>query len=138
MPWNLWSLSGKRWMLLQSVRSKAAAEAEIKNFPEDSRDLQARRVRPMLEQHGTTLMQLKPGAIWRIAMSDLERRERNKERGIGEYERFAFHRDHVTGAKTANDILRAAIADIELGRQSDKADTRLLYADEELLRRSLQ
>jgi hypothetical protein len=128
-------------MLLKSTPSRKAAQGAIEGFLKVDypyEKMEPRRVRPLLEQHGTTIVKLKPGAIWRIAMADLERRERNKERGIGEYERFAFHRDHVAGANTANDIIRAAIADIERGQNSDKADTRLIYSDVELLKSALR
>jgi len=83
-------------------------------------------------------MQLKPGMIWRIAMADLDRAARNRGGSIGTMERYAFHRKHVKGAESANDILRAAIADPERGRVSDKPDTRLLYSDVDLLKSSLQ
>lgn len=136
MPWNLWSPSKRKWMLLASVRSKAAAVSEIKTFQDD--DLEPRRVRPMLEQHGTTIVAFKPEAIWRMAMADLDRRTFNRSNGFPQIKHYHFHRDHVRGAETANDILRAALADIERGRQSDKPQTRLLYADEDLLRRALQ
>lgn len=144
MPWNVWSLTSQRWMLLKSAPSKSAAEGAIKDFlkkdyPED--EMEVRRVRPLLEQHGTTIIKLKPSMIWRIAMQDLERRERNKGHSpaadIGGYVQYAFHRDHVAGANTANDILRAAIADIERGQNSDKPDTRLIYSDVELLKAAL-
>jgi len=66
------------------------------------------------------------------------RAARNRGGSIGTMERYAFHRKHVKGAESANDILRAAIADPERGRVSDKPDTRLLYSDVDLLKSSLQ
>lgn len=44
----------------------------------------------------------------------------------------------VVKAETANDILRAAIAEPGLGLASGKRDTRLLYSDVELLKAALQ
>lgn len=127
MPWNLWSPSQSRWVLLQSVATPAAAKLAMKDFPDD--DLVPKRVRPVLEQHGTTLMQFKPEAIWRIAMADFDRRAGNRTADVSEMKHYNFHRDHVRKASTANDILRAAIADPERGRESGKKITRLLYAD---------
>jgi len=144
MAWNVWDLTSNRWMLMKSVGSaelaaKAIEELFKRNYPD--REFEARRVRPVLEQHGTALMKLKPHMIWDIAMQDLERRERNKAHGptdIGSYEQYASHRNHVAGANTANDIIRAAIADRALGLASDKADTRLIYSDLETLKAALQ
>jgi len=141
MAWNVWSLTSNRWMLITSVRSRDAAFGAIesflkKDYPDE--DLEPRRVRPLLEQHGTTLMKLKPSMIWGLAMADLEKRERNKAGDRNSPEHYSFHRSHVRKAKTANDVIRAAIEAPALGRASDKSVTRLLYADEELLRQSLR
>lgn len=106
------------------------------------------RANRILQTHGTKLMELKPSSIWQAAMADLKRRERNKN-VVGDYERYAFHRDHVERAETANDLIRAAIKDIEdaeaaevpviaKGRKSGKANTRLIYSNVELLKAALQ
>jgi hypothetical protein len=125
-------------MLLQSVGSKNRAEMEIRNFPNPPKDLEARRVRPHLEQHGTGGVPFKPDAIWRMAMRDLEARQGNKTAVVGKMRHYHFHRDHIRHADTANDILRAAIAEIEKGRESGKKLTRLLYADPEILKAAMQ
>lgn len=140
MPWNVWDVNGGQWMMLQSVASKAKAEAAIKDFAKEypSAHLEARQVRSHLEQHGTTLMQFKPEAIWRMAMADFDRRAGNANADVTEMKHYNFHRDHVRKATTANDILRAAIADLERGRGSGKKITRLLYGDAEQLRKALQ
>lgn len=105
----------------------------------------------MLAEHGTELMVLKPSSIWQAAMADLERRKKNRHEGNGvpeEYQHYAFHRTHVEKAETANDIIRAAIADVEgsygrdakpsIGAASGKPQTRLLYSNLDLLRKALQ
>lgn len=112
----------------------------------------------VLASHGTQLMQLKPSSIWAAAMEDLKRREANREDSgrPDRMQQYAFHRDHIIKAENANDILRAAIADIQRdgelinpdgdspgrwvskGRASGKATTRLLYSDARLLQAALQ
>ena len=93
---------------------------------------------PALEEHGTQLMVLKPSSIWSAAMEDLKRRAHNVEPGVDTYRHYAFHRKHVIKASTANDIIRAAIAEPGLGQVSGKKDTRLLYSDVELLKLALK
>lgn len=93
--------------------------------------------RRLLEVHGTTIMKLKPSSIWAAAMKDLERHDRNRIAGIEDVSHFAFHRKHVQGAESANDIIRAALADPEPGLNSGKEMTRLIYSDLELLARAL-
>jgi hypothetical protein len=138
MPWNVWNETQQRWMILKSQRYEASTRELLdiykREFPDDV--MEVRKVRPVMEQHGTTLMKLKPRMIWDIAMADLDRRERNKTKAW-DFEHYAFHRDHVAGANTANDIIRAAIADRALGLASDKADTRLIYSDLETLKAAL-
>ncbi len=93
---------------------------------------------PVLEEHGTQLMVLKPSSIWAAAMADLERRAYNTAPGEDGFKVYAFHRKHVLKATSANDILRAAIAEPGIGLASGKRDTRLLYSDVELLKAALQ
>jgi hypothetical protein len=141
MAWNVWNVTQGRWAMLKSAPSKKAAIAAIEgHLRHDTADeLVPRRVLDHLEQHGTTLMQFKPEAIWRMAMDDLNRRSANTGAGsVDKMKHYHFHRDHVSKAATANDILRAAIDDLQRGRDSGKKNTRLLYADEGLLRRALQ
>lgn len=97
--------------------------------------------RSMLAEHGTQLMQLKPGSIVHTAYADLARRARNSERGEaleGGYERYAFHRKHVRRAIDARDLISRALAEIGLGQASSKLDTRLIYADAQLLRAAFE
>lgn len=141
MSWNVWSLTENRWLLLKSVRSRTAADRAIKAFlahEHDERYLEPRMVKPHLEQHGTTLMQFKPEAIWRMAMSDWDRRAGNQGADVARMKHYNFHRDHVRKANTANDILRAAIEDPAIGRESGKKITRLLYSDVEQLKAALR
>lgn len=140
MPWNVWNETQGRWAMTKSVRSKAMALDAIDGYLRHDfhgDQLEPRKVRPVMEQHGTTLMKLKPHMIWDIAMQDLDRRERNKTKAW-DFEHYAFHRNHVAKASTANDIIRAAIADRALGLASDKADTRLIYSDLETLKAALR
>jgi len=128
-------------MMLKSVASKKAAERAITDFlareyPEEG--LEPRRVLSHLEQHGTTLMQFKPEAIWRMAMADFDRRSGNLTADIASMKHYNFHRDHVRKANTANDILRAAIEDPAKGRESGKKVTRMLYGDVEQLKAALR
>jgi hypothetical protein len=92
----------------------------------------------LLEEHGTDLMVLRPSSIWSAAVEDLKRREHNTKAELAELKHYAFHRDHVRKAETANDVIRNAIAGIEKGRLSGKYNTRLLYRDPELLKQALQ
>ena len=93
---------------------------------------------PVLEEHGTPLMVLKPSSIWAAAMADLKRRAHNKSADATTMKHYAFHRNHVVKASTANDIIRAAIAEPGLGLASGKKDTRLLHSDVRLLEAALQ
>lgn len=119
-----------------ALAAKAITELFQRDYPEDK--LVVRRVRPHLEQHGTTLMQFKPEAIWRMAMADFDRRSGNLTADIASMKHYNFHRDHVRKANTANDILRAAIEDPAKGRESGKKVTRMLYGDVEQLRAALR
>jgi hypothetical protein len=143
MAWNVWNLSEERWENLTSYPTKGAAKSFLKDVVERDANYgigpwEVRVVGDVMEQHGTKLMQLKPSMIWRCAMDDLDRKAYNKDPVPGQYKQYAFHRRHVIKASTANDILRAAIAEPGLGQASGKRDTRLLYADVELLKAALQ
>lgn len=98
----------------------------------------SQRALPVLEEHGTQLMVLRPSSIWAAAMEDLKRRSYNKDPGEDGFRVYAFHRKHVLKANSANDVIRAAIAEPGLGLASGKRDTRLLYSDVELLKAALQ
>lgn len=147
MPWNVWDIDNAGWAYLQSVGTKAAAE-ELMGISQSERpgaSFEVRKTGSVLEEHGTKLMQLKPSMVWRCAMDDLERRKHNEglKTFVGvplssTFKHYAFHRRHVVKASTANDILRAAIAEPGLGLASGKKDTRLLYSDVELLKAALQ
>jgi hypothetical protein len=141
MKWNIWNEAEQRWGMGRSVQweSQARDFCETMNVEAGRPVWEVRKVTGLLEQHAAPLMKLKPGMIWRCAMDDLDRRERNLKRSDpSEMEEYAFHRDHVAKSNSANDILRAAIADPVKGRISDKRDTRLLYADVDLLKSALQ
>lgn len=141
MKWNVWHIPSGRWLSTHSWGRKSHAQATFDHLIEiegyDAGELEVRRVLPMLEANGTQLMKLKPKMIWDCAMADMARRERNKD-GRGRPEHYAFHRKHVLKAESANDIIRAAIKDIDLGRRSAKRDTRLIYSDPELLKEALR
>lgn len=140
MPWNVWNVTQGRWALLKSVASRKAALDAIEGYlRHDTADqLEPRRVLSALDAHATAAAQFKPDAVWRMAMYDLERRAGNATAVITKMRVYHFHRDHVRKAKSANDILRAAIAELEKGRQSSKKLTRLLYADPDALRAALK
>ena len=141
MPWNVWSVTEARWLLMQSVKSRSAAQDAIDAFlskDNPEHELEPRIVRSSLETNGTGGLPFKPDAIWRMAMRDFEARAGNATAVVGKMRHYHFHRDHVRKAATANDILRAAIEDPERGRESGKKLTRLLYADVEKLKAALQ
>ena len=94
----------------------------------------------LLENHGTKLMELKPSTIWSTAMEDLKRRENNRHDSgnPAKMKHYAFHRDHVKKAESANDVIRAALNEPEKGRRSTKYNTRLIYSDLDLLRSALR
>lgn len=150
MAWNVWNESLARWENLTSFKTRGEAIIFRDDIviPEarEGGPFEVKRTGSVMEGHGTKLMQLKPSMIWRCAMDDLARREHNAEIGScepgrpndGKFKHYAFHRHHVVKANTANDILRAAIAEPGKGRASGKKDTRLLYSDVELLKAALQ
>ena len=115
MPWNVWSLTENRWLMLISVASKKRAQLAIEGYlGEDhpASSMEPRRVRSAIEQHGTKLASLKPSMLWNLAMEDLARVQSNRLCERGYYARYHFHRSHVRKATSANDILRAALAEI--------------------------
>jgi hypothetical protein len=141
MVWNVWSLTEERWMLLNSCRSKTAAQRAIDDFLKSDypgHKLEPRVVRPALEAHGTGGLPFGTDAIWRMAMKDWEFRSGNASASIRNMRHYHFHRDHVRKAGSANDILRAAIAEPTKGRESGKKLTRRLYVDVELLKAALR
>lgn len=153
MTWNVWSPTSERWESSTSFTTRAGAESFRDDVcaPDRRRagPYEIRKVGDVLEEHGTKLMQLKPSMIWRCAMDDLGRLKHNRAVAAsakvppnfqqeGEFKQYAFHRSHVIKAETANDILRAAIAEPGKGQASGKRDTRLLYSDLELLKAALQ
>lgn len=145
MKWNVWHIPSERWLSTKSWGRKSVAieyrELMIDPQTKDhysAEELEVRPVYPLMEQHGTTLIKLKPSMIWDCAMADFARREHNRKAGIGDMKAYAFHRKHVLKAESANDIIRAAIKDIDLGRRSAKRDTRLIYSDPELLKEALR
>lgn len=145
MKWNVWHIPSGRWLSFKSWGRKSVAieyrelmiDPQTKDYY-SAEELEVRPVHPMLEQHGTALIKMKPSMIWGCAMADLARRDRNKDHPPGRPEQYAFHRKHVLKAESANDIIRAAIEDIEIGRRSAKRDTRLIYSDPELLKEALR
>lgn len=144
MKWNVWNLTTEEWASYKSVGSKAVAETMLVNCRVEAErrklkhKFEVRRVLTVLEQHGTRLVKLKPSMIWEVAMQDFARRDHNLSAGLADIKPYAFHRKHVASAESANDILRAAIAEPELGRASGKRNTRLLYSDVELLKAALK
>src|SRR5437899_2943217 len=144
MKWNVWNITTQQWASYKSVRSRAGAEAVMLGHLAEAKrkrqkhQFEIRQVLPMMEQHGTTLMKLRPSMICRVAMDDFARRAHNLQADVTGMRPYAFHRKHVVKAESANDILRNAIADPERGRNSSKRDTRLLYADVELLKAALR
>lgn len=93
--------------------------------------------REMLQKHGTVAFRMKPGAIVSAAEQDLRIRQ-NKKADIDEPGRpYAFLSSHVRKAKTAADLVEAAIANPDKGIESGKYNTRLIYGDVELLRAAL-
>ena len=134
MPWNVWNISLEKWEHTKSFKTRDQALA----MGPAGDSFEVRKVHSVMEQHGTQLMRLKPSMIWRCAMDDLERRERNRKADPGEYEQYAFCRSHVAKAESANDILRAAIIQPGKGQASGKRDTRLIYSDVELLKAALR
>lgn len=94
----------------------------------------------MLDEHGTPLMQLKPGSIAEAAIEDVRRYYRNKRRGQTDnqdYEQYAFVRQHVHKAIKNGDgaptLLTLAIQNTEDAARSAKRMTRLIYSDVELM-----
>ena len=153
MSWNVWNVQLEKWENLISFKTRRKATSFLDEVvKQDLRNrgggpFEVRKVGSVLENHGTRFMQLKPSMIWGAAMEDLKRREHNEAVAASrkttfprkdEYKQYAFHRRHVLGAGTANDILRAAIAEPALGLAAGKRNTRLLYSDVELLKAALK
>jgi hypothetical protein len=89
----------------------------------------------LLDEHGTSLHELKPISIIDAAKADLRRRQGN--RGTGR-EHYAFHRLHVRKASDPAELLAVALRDRQRGLTSGKRWTRLIYGDEPLLQRALE
>lgn len=139
MAWNVWNVDSGEWAYLQSgTKARAEELMGISRSEAPAVTFEVRRIGDVMENHGTKLMQLKPSMIWRCAMDDMDRRAHNKNTDVAGMKQYAFHRKHVAKANTANDIIRAAIAQPGLGQSSSKKDTRLLYSDVELLKAALQ
>jgi hypothetical protein len=91
-----------------------------------------------LSEHGTTLMDLPPGAIAGAADNDLKIRAGKQDETIEASRHYAFHHKHVRKADCAADVIRAALADLDLGPKSiglssAKPTTRLIYSQREKL-----
>lgn len=142
MKWSVWNVTRDCWHSSTSWGRKEIARdyrdllIEKEGFAAAS--LEVRIVPPLLEAHGTKLMELKPSMIWQAAMDDLVRKDQNRGGAIGTIRQYAFHRKHVLKAESANDILRAAIENPAIGRHSAKKITRLLYSDVEQLKAALK
>lgn len=87
----------------------------------------------MLAEHGTTIITLKPSSLVQAAQADIARRRRNTDPQTTTFEHYAFHRAHVKKAASAAELISLAAAEPDLGSQSAKYNTRLIYSDAELL-----
>lgn len=79
---------------------------------------------------------LRPVNIMQAAEADLKRKTRNLAEADFEdphYEQYAFHRGHVRRAKSPHDLLILALMDPHAADKTAKANTRMIYADTELL-----
>ena len=88
------------------------------------------RERALLFEHGTRPWKLPPSAVLGAARNDL------RKRGSGRP--CAFLRKHVRPAKSPADLLRRALQDRESGLVAARLKTRILYDDEQNLRRALE
>jgi hypothetical protein len=91
----------------------------------------------LLEHHGTTLHQLKPGSIITAAAADLKLDRRKRAREADPWLPYAFHRDHVRASHHPIDLLALALKEPGLGLASGKPTTRLIYGDLDLLAAAL-
>lgn len=91
-----------------------------------------------LQRHGTKLFELKPANLVQAARADRRKVERNTDGSSKTYLPYAFHRAHVRRSDNERDLIGRALADRDRGLGSGKANTRMIYGDEELLRRALE
>jgi hypothetical protein len=77
---------------------------------------------------------LTPGAIVTAARADLKRWARKREDcRADKFAPYAFHRDHVEAARDAEELIKLALGERDVGLASGKPMTRLLYADVDTL-----
>jgi hypothetical protein len=90
----------------------------------------------MLQDFGTKLNSLTPGSIVGAAKSDLRLRAKKAEDADPalQREQYAFHRKHVNKASDAGHLMTLALDERDLGLESAKFNTRLIYTNVPLLR----
>jgi hypothetical protein len=112
--------------------------------------------RDFLHRHGTELVAITPGMVVQGALRDLQVRSLKRQFDglappllpeaaspsksvpvIAPTHQYLFHRKHVMRAKTAEQLLTLALADRDIGCQSAKHHTRMIYGDPDLLRDAL-
>lgn len=94
----------------------------------------------MMQDHGTKAFALKPSSLIGAAAADLKTKFVNKADDKKDAGRrwYTFHRSHVRKAKSATELLTIALSDMERGAASGKPNTRLIYADTELMKAALK
>lgn len=91
----------------------------------------------MLQEHGTTLIRLKPNNIVQAAEADLKLRERKKEKTAEPGALYSFARKHVQRANNVGSLVALAYFDPKAAESTDKKSTYIVYKDRDLLRETL-
>lgn len=91
----------------------------------------------MLQEHGTTLMRLKPINIIQAAAADLKLRERKRADEADLDVPYAFARQHVARARSVEHLISLAYFGPEIAAKTDKRGTMIVYGDREVLRLAL-
>lgn len=92
---------------------------------------------PMLQEHGTQLLRLKPSSIVSAAEADLKLRERKKEHTAAPDEMYSFARKHVNRANSPGHLIALAYFDPNAAVSTDKKSTYVVYNDRDVLKTAL-
>lgn len=92
---------------------------------------------PMLQEHGTELVRLKPNNILQAAEADLRLKQRKKEKEAEPDAMYSFARKHVQRATSAGHLIALAYFDPNAALSTDKKSTYVVYNDREVLRQAL-
>lgn len=92
---------------------------------------------PMLQEHGTEFVRLKPNNILQAAKADLQLKERKKEKTAEPDAMYSFARKHVQRATSPGHLIALAYFDPNAAASTDKKSTYVVYNDRDVLKTAL-